>query len=136
MSKGQIAGWVLSGLLSAFLIFASAGGKFTDWEGKDEMFAKFGFTEEQMVQIGYVEVAIAVLYLVPRVDFIATVLLTGYLGGATVTHVRVEDPFFMPIIIGVVAWIALGLRRPEVFRVAFGSTGSRPVREAGSISSD
>jgi len=80
-----------------------------------------------MVQIGYVEVAIAVLYLLPRVDFIATVLLTGYLGGATVTHVRVSDPFFMPVLIGIVAWIALGLRRPEVFRVALG-TSKTPLR--------
>ena len=36
------------------------------------------------------------------------------------THVRVGDPFFVPIIIGVVAWVALGLRDPRVFAMAFG----------------
>ncbi len=136
MSKSKIAGWVLSGLLSAFLIFGSAGGKFTDWEGKEKMLAHFGFTAEQMVEIGYVEVAIAVLYLVPGVDFIATILLTGYLGGATVTHVRVEDPFYMPIVFGVVAWIGLGLRRPEVFGIAFGWMKTSARNEAESTATN
>ena len=133
MSKSRITGWVLSGLLSALLIFASASGKFTQWEGKAEMFAKLGWAEEVfyrrlhsvveevMFKIGVVEVAIAVLFLIPRVAFLAAILLSAYLGGAVATHVRVADPFFTPIIVGVVAWIALGLRDPRVFALAFQS---------------
>ena len=121
MSKSRITGWVLSGLLSALLIFASASGKFTQWEGKAEMFAKLGWSEEVMFKIGVVEVAIAVLFLIPRVAFLAAILLSAYLGGAVATHVRVADPFFTPIIVGVVAWIALGLRDPRVFALAFQS---------------
>lgn len=119
--KLKITGWVLSVLIALFLIGASATGKFTQWEGKSEMFAKMGWTEDVMFKIGIVEVAIAVLFLIPRTSFVAAILLAAYLGGATATHVRVGDPFFFPIIIGVLAWIALGLRRPEVFRLAFGS---------------
>ncbi len=48
MSKGRIAGWVLSVLLALFLIVASAGGKFMDWPGKDKMFADMGFTLDLM----------------------------------------------------------------------------------------
>ena len=48
-----------------------------------------------------------------------------YLGGATVTHVRVGDAFVFPIIIGVLVWVAAGLRHPAVFRLAFGLTSSR-----------
>ncbi len=59
--------------------------------------------------------------LIPRTAFIAAILLTAYLGGATATHVRVGEPFFFPIIIGIVVWIALGLRKPAVFRLAFKS---------------
>lgn len=120
LSKTQIAGWVLTVLLALMLIVLSAGGKFSEWEGKQEAFEKFGFTTELMTKIGIVEVVVTLLFLVPRTAFVGAVLLTGYLGGATATHVRVGDPFIMPIIIGVVVWVALGLRQPEVFRVAFG----------------
>ncbi|HQX51357.1 MAG TPA: hypothetical protein PLY87_29495 [Planctomycetaceae bacterium] len=57
---------------------------------------------------------------------VAAILLTAYLGGATATHVRVGDPFFMPIIMGFVVWIAYGLRQPAVFALA---TGSCPVTD-------
>lgn len=130
MSKTRITGWVLSVLLAAFLILASAGGKFTDWEGKAEMFAKMGWSEEVMVKIGIVEVAIAALFLVPRTAFVAAILLAGYLGGAVATHVRVGDPFFIPIIVGVAAWVALGLRQPEVFTLAMGQpSGTRATSD-------
>jgi uncharacterized membrane protein YphA (DoxX/SURF4 family) len=118
----RIAGWVLSVLLSAFLLVASAPGKFVEWEGKAEMFQHFGYSTELMTKIGVVEVVLSVLFLIPRTAFIAALLLTAYLGGATATHVRVGDAFFMPIVIGVVMWIAYGLRRPDVFALALGST--------------
>ncbi|HWL08981.1 MAG TPA: DoxX family protein [Planctomicrobium sp.] len=118
-SVSKIAGWVLSGLLAVFLCVASASGKFIDFEGKAEMFDHLGWSTDVMAAIGIVEILIALLFLIPRTAFIAAILLTAYLGGATATHVRVDDPFFFPIIMGVVAWIALGLRDPRVFLVAF-----------------
>ncbi len=95
-------------------------GKFTTWEGKSEMFAKMGWTENVMFNIGIVEVVISILLLIPRSSFIAAILLSAYLGGAIATHIRVGDPFLFPIIIGVFTWVALGLREPDVFRLAFG----------------
>lgn len=126
MTKTQMVGWGLSALLAAFLIFASGIGKFIEWEGKAEMFDHLGYTAELIEKIGVVEIVITLLFLIPRTSFLGAVLLTGYLGGATATHVRVGDPFVAPILIGIVVWIALGLRRPEVFRLAFGR-GSRPM---------
>ncbi len=122
--KLRITGWVLSVLISAFLIFASASGKFFDWEGKEEMLQHLGFTEELLTQIGVLEVVIALVFLIPRTGFLGAILLTAYLGGATVTHVRVAEPFYMPIIIGVVVWAAYGFRRPEVFQLAIGAETS------------
>lgn len=113
-------GWGLSALLGLFLIAASAGGKFTEWEGKAEMFEKLGFSLDQMFRIGILEVVITVLFLIPRTGFLGAILLTGYLGGAVVTHLRVGDAFVMPIIMGVVVWIALGLRQPVIFGLAAG----------------
>jgi hypothetical protein len=80
-----------------------------------------GYSTETMFKVGIVEVALAILFVVPRTAFLGAVLLTGYLGGATATHVRVEEPFFFPIIVGIVVWIALGLRRPELFALALGA---------------
>lgn len=116
----RITGWVLSVVFSAFLIFVSAPGKFMDFEGKAEMIEKIGYSETVLQQIGVVEIALAILFLIPRTAFLGAVLLTGYLGGATATHVRMNEAFFFPIVFGVVMWVALGLRTPDIFRLAFG----------------
>ncbi|RLS52310.1 MAG: DoxX family protein [Planctomycetota bacterium] len=102
------------------LIGASAKAKLTEWEGKAVQFEKMGFTTEVMTQIGIVEVVITLLFLIPRTAFLGAILLTGYLGGATVTHVRVGDNFATPIVIGVVVWVALGLRQSGIFTQALG----------------
>ncbi|MGB7324597.1 MAG: DoxX family protein [Rubripirellula sp.] len=117
MSKSNIVGWVLSVLLAAFLTIGSASGKFTQWEGKAEMFGHLGWDEGVMFNVGIVEVVIAIIFLIPRTGFIGAILLTAYLGGATATHVRVGDPFFAPIVIAVVMWVALGLRDSRVFQM-------------------
>ena len=115
-----IAGWVLSVLLAVFLCGLSASGKFMDFPNKAEIMGKFGYPDDVMKWIGMVEIAVTILFLIPQTAFIGAILLTAYLGGATATHVRIEDPFYMPIIMGVVVWIALGLRKPDVFQLAFG----------------
>jgi len=120
LSKSKLTGWILSGLLALFLIGASAMGKFTEWEGKSAMFKKMGFTTDLMFKIGIVEVIISLLFLIPRAGFVAAILLTGYLGGAVVTHLRVGDPNFFPVVVGVLVWISLGLRQPEIFSLAIG----------------
>lgn len=128
MSKSKITGWVLSGLIAAFLILASASGKFLDWEGKEEQFAKMGWDVDVMFKIGIVEVAAAVLFLIPRTAFVGAILLSAYLGGAVATHVRLGEPFFIPILVGIVAWVALGLRDSRVFSLAFGQTGKPSIQ--------
>jgi hypothetical protein len=121
-SKTKIAGWILSVLLVLFLVGASAPGKFMEFEGKAEMFAKYGITNELATYIGVIEIAIAVLFLIPQTAFISAILLSAYLGGAVWTHVRAEEAFFFPIVIGVLIWVALGLRDKRVFEMALGGT--------------
>jgi len=115
----KIVGWVISALISALLAF-SAVMKLIDWEGKEEAMGQLGWSVDTIFRIGFVELAVAVLFLFPRTAFVGAILLAAYLGGAVATHVRVGDPFFMPILIGVVAWVALGLRDKRVFPAAFG----------------
>jgi hypothetical protein len=112
-----IAGWILTILLSAVLLGPSAGSKFAEWEGKEAEFAKSGFTTAQMFNIGIVEVACALLYLFPPTAFLGAILLTGYMGGAIVTHVRVGELFVPQVVIAILIWVALALRRPHLFKM-------------------
>ena len=124
MPKSKLAGWVLSALIALMLIGPSAGGKLMDYEGKEKMFAEMGWQTGTMVYVGIVEIAIAVIFLIPRTGFIGAILVTAYLGGATATHVRVSQPFVFPIILGVLVWIAYGLRNPVIFALGLGKTPS------------
>lgn len=110
----RIAGWVLSGLGAAFMAF-SATGKFLQPPDMVPMIEKLGWKMPQMTAIGVLEVACVVLFLIPRTGVLGAVLLTGYLGGAAATHVRIEDSWVMPVALGVVFWVAVALREPRVW---------------------
>ncbi len=118
----RITGWVLTGLVGLFLIGLSGVGKFTDWPDKEVMFKKIEVPMELSFTLGVIEVAATLLFLIPRTSFLGAILVTGYLGGAVWTHLRIGDPWFVPIIIGVVMWVALGLRQPAIFSLALGKT--------------
>lgn len=118
----RITGWVLSGLVGLFLIGASGIPKFLDWSGRDAMLEHMGIPLALMPTIGVIEIAVTLIYLIPRTSFLGAILITAYLGGAVMTHLRVGDPWWFPIIIGVVAWLGLGLRQPDIIRLALGRT--------------
>ena len=126
-SKAQrITGWVLTGLVGLFMIGASGVPKFFDFPGKNEMMDKMGIPLSLLPAIAIVEIAVTVLYLLPRTSFLGAILMTGYLGGAVFTHLRVGDPWYFPIIVGVLAWIGLALRQPMIVCLTRdGATGSR-----------
>jgi hypothetical protein len=63
-----------------------------------------------MQRIIIVEIACAVLYAIPRTSVLGAILLTGYLGGATSTHVRAGEPFYLAVGTGIVVWLGLYLR--------------------------
>ena len=71
---------------------------------------KFGYAESLATSIGVVEVLCTILYCIPATRVFGAILLTGYLGGAVATHVRVGDPPFAPIAVGVLLWLGLFLR--------------------------
>jgi DoxX-like family len=107
-------------MVGLFLIVAGGVPKFIDWTGKQEMFDKIGVPTNLSFTLGIIEMAVAILFLIPRTSFVGAILVTGYLGGAVWTHLRVGDPWFFPIIIGVIMWVALGLRQPTIFALALG----------------
>lgn len=74
-------------------------------------FARYGYPNNMILVIGLLELSCTVVYAIPRTSVLGAILLTGYLGGATATNVRVGDPsFFMTVLLGVLAWIGLYLR--------------------------
>lgn len=105
-----IVGWVLTTLLALMLIFSATMKFLRPPEMIEQFEGKFGYPAGLAVPIGIVELGCLLLFLIPRTATLGAILLTGYLGGAVATHVRVNDPFFALVVIGVVVWLALLLR--------------------------
>jgi hypothetical protein len=95
---------VLMLLMSAFMKLSS------NPEMVQQFVGKFGYPESTILSIAILELACVALYVVPQTSVLGAVLLTGYLGGATATHVRVSDPFIAPVVVGVLVWLGLYLR--------------------------
>lgn len=64
--------------------------------------------------LGVLELACTVVYLIPRTAVLGAILLTGYLGGAILTHLRVGDVYGMQVVLGVLLWGGLYLRDPRL----------------------
>jgi hypothetical protein len=79
-----------------------------------DSFKKLGYDPDIAIPIGVLALLCAILYAIPRTAVLGAILLTGYLGGAVATHVRVDDPLFthilFPVYFGVLAWVGLYLR--------------------------
>ena len=73
-------------------------------------FVHYGYPESALLRIAIVEILCAIVYAIPRTAVLGAILLTGYLGGATATHVRVGEPPILAIIVGIVVWLGLYLR--------------------------
>jgi hypothetical protein len=93
---------------------ASKEAKGEEMPSVAEEFARLGYQEKATIPIAVAEIASTVLYVIPQTTVLGAILLTGYLGGATATHVRIDDPFVGPIIIGVLAWLGVFLREPRL----------------------
>src|SRR5713101_10055811 len=72
--------------------------------------AHLGLSESLMTPLALLEISCVVIYLIPATSVLGAILLTGYIGGAICTHLRVGDPFFLQIAIGIFVWLGLYLR--------------------------
>ncbi|SRR5258708_7130569 len=78
-----------------------------------EATVQLGYPESVIVGLGIVLITCTVLYMIPPTSVLGAILLTGYLGGAVATHVRVGEglfPILFPVIVGVLIWLGLWLR--------------------------
>jgi DoxX-like protein len=81
-----------------------------------EIVTNYGYPESAIVLIVIAECALVVLYLVPQTSVLAAIVMTGYLGGAVATHLRIADTAraAIPLIVGILAWGGLYLRDSRI----------------------
>ena len=107
------AGRIMSGLAILFLAF-DAVAKLLRLPPVLEGTAKLGYPVSVVFGLGTVLLVCVILYAIPRTSILGAILLTGYLGGAIATHVRVSDPLFshtlFPIYVAILTWGGLYLR--------------------------
>jgi hypothetical protein len=102
-------GRILSAL-PVLMLLMSASMKVSHATAFMEKWATLGYAESAAIPIGIVEIACALIYAVPKTRVLGAVLVTGYLGGAIATHVRVGEAFAIPLVLGICAWAGLFLR--------------------------
>lgn len=106
-------GWGMSALPVLLMLF-SAIMKLMKPAPVAEGFVHLGYPESLALGIGIAELACVALYLIPRTSVLGAILLTGYLGGATASHLRIGEPFVMAVLLGVLIWGGLYLRDERV----------------------
>jgi hypothetical protein len=83
-----------------------------------EALAHLGWSLNLVPILGVLLLLSAALYVIPNTSVLGAILLTGYLGGAIATHLRVGDPLFshvlFPTYLGVLLWGGLYLREPRL----------------------
>jgi hypothetical protein len=114
VSKARLwTGRILSAIVALFLLFDGAM-KVMLVPVVVEGSKKAGYPAGSMVGIGWTLIVCTLVYLFPRTSVLGAILLTGYLGGAVATHVRISDPLFshalFPVYFGVATWAGLVLR--------------------------
>lgn len=113
VSKSSLwAGQIVSGLSALFLLLDGVMKLFKP-AFVVEATVRLGYSESVIVPIGAVLVICTILYLIPATSVLGAILLSGYLGGAVATHVRVGEgwfPIIFPIVFGILIWLGLYLR--------------------------
>ena len=108
-------GRILSGLVIVFLLFDGAI-KLVPWPIVTETMDRMGYgtSDALMRGLGAITIVCTVLYAIPPTSILGAILLTGYLGGAIASHVRIDSPLFthtlFGLYLGLMLWGGLWLR--------------------------
>lgn len=110
--KSLWAGRIISALPTLLLLMNSGMKLMKPKIVADDTFY-LGYSESVILPLGSVLLLCTCLYAIPRTSVLGAILLTGYLGGAVATHVRVGSDLFsilFPVILGGLLWLGLFLR--------------------------
>ena len=110
-------GNILSGIAILFLL-ADSFGKLVKAQAVIEGTLKLGYPESSIIPIGIILLVCVVLYAIPRTAVLGAILLTGYLGGAVATNLRVGAPLFLyilfPVYVAGLVWGGIYLREDRL----------------------
>jgi uncharacterized membrane protein YphA (DoxX/SURF4 family) len=107
------SGRIMSALPVLMLTFSGVM-KLLNPPGLADGFNHLGVPVSLALGMGILELSCTIIYVIPRTAVLGAILLTGYLGGAVLTHLRVGDPFLAPVLPGVLLWGGLYLRDPRL----------------------
>jgi hypothetical protein len=107
--KALWGGYILSAIPVLMLLF-SAVMKLLRPPAVVQAFTHLGIPEKLIIPLGILELSCTLIYIVPQTSVLGAILLTGYLGGAILTHLRVGEAVIAQFIFGVVLWGGLFLR--------------------------
>ena len=117
---GKVVLWtgrVLSTLCVLSLLMGATMSLLKNQQATDGL-KEFGWPEHMAIKLGVIELACAILYAIPATSVLGAILITGWLGGAVATHLRIGDPkAAFAVVFGIVVWLALFLREPRLRRL-------------------
>ncbi len=79
--------------------------------------AHLGLPDSLLMGLAILEISCVIIYLIPKTAVLGAILLTGYMGGAICSHLRVGDAFYMQILFGIVIWFGIYLRDPRLRQI-------------------
>ena len=106
-------GWSLSVIVTLFLLMGAFMSLTKNPQALEGM-AKTGWPESIAPLVATLALVSAGLYIIPVTNILGAILLTGYLGGAVATHLRIGESPAAAVIVGVVAWAGIYLREPRL----------------------
>jgi len=112
-STGSKLGWVFT-ILAAAVFCMSASMKFMGGAQTLDMMGHLGWQQSALVPLAILETFCVLLYLIPKVSVLGAIILTGFLGGAVATHLRIGEAVYMHVVIGLFIWGGLYLREPRL----------------------
>ena len=114
-ASGKIV-WVgrVISVLAALVFAMSAIMKLKGGPDIAQGMAHLGLPESLTTPLAVLELSCVVIYLIPATSVLGAILLTGYMGGAICTHLRVGDPFFVQIAVAICVWLGLYLREDRL----------------------
>jgi hypothetical protein len=112
--KKYLRDWAVPALPIILLTYSASLKLVNSREVIEQMTGHFGYPPSTIMPIGLLEFACMLLYAIPKTSVLGAILVTAYLGGATATHVRASDPYFMPPLVGVLVWLGLYLRDERI----------------------
>jgi len=117
ISRGSLwAGRIITGLVVLFFLFDSIM-KLVKPAFVVEANQQLGYSEHLIIPIALVLLVSTILYVIPVTAVLGAILLTGYMGGAVATHVRVDAPLFnvvFAVLFGMLVWAGLFFREPRL----------------------